>query len=277
MIPRPIAMGPGCHRDDPAADRDGARVSSRRSRGRSRWGPGVVALIPRPIAMGPRRHRADPAADRDRPPRTLSYAPPMLVPQLLMLYHQRYNTKTLRVHVEHLRAHGFVWWGRFYGGAERFDATAARARWSHVAELAEGRAKAREPSILFVSNHVELHACKVIEVAFGDDPAGGTRSQALPYYAERSVPLWFRVEDVRALSYDHTMTIDWFEHRLGLVKASVTRWSSNPYERPFDPAGELLHKFPIVLEGPPCAELFAPEGRPRGAGLCAGRRARSLR
>ena len=101
-----------------------------------------------------------------------------------------------------------MWWGRFYGGAERFDAPAAQARWPHVAELAEARAKAREPSILFVSNHVELHACKVTEVGFGDDPPGGTRSQALPYYAERSVPLWFRVEDVRALSYDHTMTID---------------------------------------------------------------------
>jgi len=51
-----------------------------------------------------------------------------------------------------------------------------------------------------VSTNVELHACKVTEVGFGDDPPGGTRSQALPYYAERSVPLWFRVEDVRALS-----------------------------------------------------------------------------
>jgi len=80
----------------------------------------------------------------------------------------------------------------------------------YVADLAEARAKAREPSVLFVSNHVELHACKVTAVAFEDDPPGGTRSQALPYYAERSVPLWFRVEDVRALSYDQTMTTDWF-------------------------------------------------------------------
>ncbi len=79
----------------------------------------------------------------------------------------------------------------------------------HVADLAKARAAASEPSILFVSNHVELHACKVTAIALGDDPPGGVRAQALPYYGDRSIPLGFRVEDVRAFSYDHAMTIDW--------------------------------------------------------------------
>jgi len=118
--------------------------------------------------------------DRGPAATPLGYAVAMLVPQRLMLYHPRQSTKVLRVHVEHLRAHGFVWWGRFYGGEERFDAPAAQARWSHVAELAEARAKAREPSILFVSNHVELHAGKVTEVGFGDDAPGGRAARPSP-------------------------------------------------------------------------------------------------
>jgi hypothetical protein len=74
--------------------------------------------------------------------------------------------------------------------------------------------------------------------------------------------VWFRVEDVRALSYDHTMTLDWFDRRLGRVTAGVTRSSGGPYTSAFDPAASVLHQFPIVVEGPTCAELFAAEGRP---------------
>jgi hypothetical protein len=58
------------------------------------------------------------------------------------------------------------------------------------------------------------------------------------------------------------MTIDWFEHRLGLVTAGVTRWSGAPYGRTFDPAGALLHKFPIVLEWN-CPDLVDTQRGPR--------------
>ena len=117
-----------------------------------------------------------------------------------MLYSTRYNARTIRDHVEHLRKRGYVWWGRFYTGPTRFDAAAARARWPHVAQLAAERALAKEPSLLFVTDHHALHVFDVTRILFGDDPGEGARDEAMPNYADKSVPLWFRVRDSRALS-----------------------------------------------------------------------------
>src|ERR1700735_1070289 len=65
FTPRPIAMGPGGHRDRPSADGDGTWGSPRPPLGRSRWDLGVIATAPRPMAMGPGGHRDRPSADGD--------------------------------------------------------------------------------------------------------------------------------------------------------------------------------------------------------------------
>ncbi len=70
--------------------RHGTRGPSRSPLGSSPWDRGSIAITHGSIAM--------------------------VVPQLLMLYHQRYNAQTLRVHAGQ-RAHSFVWWGRGGGRA----------------------------------------------------------------------------------------------------------------------------------------------------------------
>ncbi len=192
----------------------------------------------------------------------------MPTPQLLMLYNTRFHARTIRDHVEHLRKHGYVWWGRFYNGPKRFDATEARARWPHVAQLAAERALSGEPSLLFATDHHALHVFDVTRILFGDDPGEGARAAALPHYADKSVPLWFRVRDSRALSYDHSSTNDWLNGQFGSTVGGATRASGEPFSYPYDPTGAVLNQFPIVLEGPAHGELFDARGlRAGGKGL----------
>ena len=188
-------------------------------------------------------------------------------PQLFMLYNTRFHARTIRDHVEHLRKHGFVWWGRFYNGPTRFDAAAARARWAHVAQLAGERALSEEPSLLFATDYQALHVFKVTRILLGDDPGEGAREEALAHYADKSVPVWFRVEDSRALSYDYATTNDWLTSRFGPVLGGSTRGNGEPFQHTYDPTGAVLHQFPIVLEGPACDELFDPRGLPRDSGM----------
>ncbi|MGO8995160.1 MAG: hypothetical protein ACLQVI_17735 [Polyangiaceae bacterium] len=189
----------------------------------------------------------------------------MPTPQLLMLYNLRFHARTIRDHVEHLRKHGFVWWGRFYNGPTKFDATAARARWPHVAQLAAERTLSGEPSLLFATDFQSLHVFDVTQILLGDDPGQGARAAALPHYADKSVPLWFRVRDSRALSYDHSSTNDWLSGRLGPTIGGATRTNGEPFQHPYDPTGAVLNQFPIVLEGPAHAELFDGKGPKRWA------------
>ena len=185
-------------------------------------------------------------------------------PQLLMVYNRRFNARTIRVHVERLREKGFAWWGRFYGGEERFNEAKARERWPHVAELADARAKSGEASLLFVTNFADLHVLKVTQIVLGDRPGGGVRENALDYYVGRSVPIWFRVEDARSLSFDQGTTLDWFDQRLGAVRAGAQRPSGEAYTRTYDPYAAVLYHFPIVVDGPPAKDLFERAKPPRG-------------
>jgi hypothetical protein len=137
-------------------------------------------MIPRPIALRPRCHRDDPAADRDQPPRPLGYAPANARPAAAhalppALEHEDAAGTRREPARAWPRVVGAVLWGR---GAIRSDRRAGAV--VHVAELAEARAKAREPSVLFVSNHVELRACKVTEVAFGTTLPAGRAARPSP-------------------------------------------------------------------------------------------------
>jgi hypothetical protein len=188
----------------------------------------------------------------------------MPTPQLLILYNTRFHARTIRDHVAHLRQHGYVWWGRFYNGPRRFDAAAARERWPHVAQLAAERALSGEPSLLFATDFQALHVFDVTQILLGDDPGEGARGAALPHYADKSVPLWFRVRDSRALSYDHGSTNDWFAGQLGPVLGGSSRANGEPFSYPYDPTGAVLNQFPIVVEGPAHADLFDPRRLPPG-------------
>jgi hypothetical protein len=180
------------------------------------------------------------------------------VPQLLTVYNRRFHPLTIRTHVEHLRKHGSVWWGRFRADSARLSVYEARTEWPHVAALADARRAAGEPTALFVTNFEALHVCKVTEIVLGDDPRGEPRSEALDHYREHSVPIWFRVVDVRALSYDMTTTDDWFNSQLGVVLGGSKRRRAATGK--FDPYATAEYTYPILLEAPRW-ELLFPETR----------------
>ena len=98
--------------------------------------------------------------------------------------------------------------------------------------------------------------------AGSESPGAGVRKEALSYYAKRAVPLWFRIEDVRGLSYDQSTTNDWFERRLGAVQRGALRARGKPHARPYDSTAAVHCQFPIVVEGPTCAEVFERDRPP---------------
>ena len=187
---------------------------------------------------------------------TVIESPPPFVPQLLAVYNRRFHPLTIRTHVELMRKRGFVWWGRFRADAGRLSTAEARAEWPHIAALADDRLAAGEPTAPFVTNYEALHVCKVTHIVLGDDPESEVRREALPYYGDHSVPIWFRVEHVRALSYDMTTIYDWFNSRLGVVLSGSNR--RRKAAGTFDPYATAENAYPIVLEAPTCAELFPP-------------------
>jgi hypothetical protein len=180
----------------------------------------------------------------------------MPVPQLLMLYNARFHARTIRDHVEHLRTHGHVWWGRFYNGPKRFTTDEARARWAHVAKLADERSASGEPSLVFASNHQALHVFKVTRILFGDDPGENARAESLAYYADKSVPIWFKIEDARALSHEHATTNDWLSNQFGPIVGGSAGSAGREFTQAYDPTAAVLHQYPIVLEAPSWDELF---------------------
>ena len=174
-------------------------------------------------------------------------------PQLLMAYDPSAHAEAIRVHVDAIRAKGHVWWGRFHKSPERLDKSAARAKWGHVAALIDARA-AGEPLLLYVTDFVALHVCKVTRAVFGDSAT--MRGDAPSYYGERPIPLWFLVEDVRALSFDHHRTAHHFA-TLGAV-TGAWRGGDAPYEGPYDPRASIRYGYPIVVgNGRSCTEMFA--------------------
>jgi hypothetical protein len=175
---------------------------------------------------------------------TVIESPPPFVSQLLAVYNRRFHPLTIRTHVEHLRKRGFVWWGRFRADAGRLSTAEARAEWPHIAALADDRLAAGEPTALFVTNYEALHVCKVTHIVLGDDPESEVRREALPYYGDHSVPIWFRVEDVRALSYDMTTTDDWFNSRLGVVLSGSKR--RRKAAGTFDPYATAENAYPTL-------------------------------
>ena len=110
-------------------------------------------------------------------------------------------------------------------GARVTDA-AARARWPHVADFADALAASAKPAVVFVTDHAAFHACKLTCIAFGNDPPGIRKEKAPTYYAHRRVAMWFRLADLRALSYETYRTAEWQRAHFGPVRMASSESSA---------------------------------------------------
>lgn len=171
------------------------------------------------------------------------------VEQLLTVWNPYYQPETIQVHVELLRKHGAVWWGRLYRG-RTLDKDAAKKRfpaaWDVVRQVRE---EGRE-LLVFTTNHVLLHALRVDEVRFGHELPEEERALVPSYYEDAKAPaaLWFRVRDVRALAFSQIDTLRYFFDS-GELEAGLTG---------YDPFAAYEWVYPIAVRGPSVEEIFDP-------------------
>lgn len=171
------------------------------------------------------------------------------VEQLLTVWNPYFHPQTIQVHVEALRKNGKVWWGRLYRGRE-LNEEEAKAKFAEVRRIAGEAEAAGRDLVLFATNHVQLHALRVDQVRFGSTLPEEERPFVLSYYRELEArpALWFRVLDVRALSFDQLETLRYFFDS-GEVEAGLIG---------FDPFAAYKWEYPIVVRGPAAERLFDP-------------------
>ena len=149
-----------------------------------------------------------PIPDRPRPP-------PRCRPPAPMLYNLRFHARTIAITSSTCASTGSSGGGASTTAPTKFDATAARARVA-ARRAARGGADAVRGAVaalrdrLPVAPRLRRHADPPRRRSGPGGACGGP-----PPYADKSVPLWFRVRDPRALSYDHSSTNDWLSGRLG--------------------------------------------------------------
>jgi hypothetical protein len=161
--------------------------------------------------------------------------------QILVVWNPVFRPETILAHVELLRQHGYVWWGKF---GQSKDAHLGPA-------LVDIESSGREV-VLFATNHSELHALRVIRVVFGDSDE--VDKQAVPDYyddKDQTPTVWFKVTDIRALSYDRLQTLTYLQKQLGEVVEGADAGLVG-----YDPYRSAGYRYPLVLEGPPVKEVF---------------------
>ncbi len=168
--------------------------------------------------------------------------------QLLTVWNPYFEPETIQVHVELLRQHGKVWWARLYRG-QPIDTEAARAKYAHVAEIWP---PSRKEGVLFATNFVMLHALRVDAVIFGRAlPPEEVAFAPAHYFQEPEdavgpwPALWFRVRDVRALSFNQVETLRHFFDRV--IDAA---------DFGYDPFASFKWRYPVVVRGPTVERLF---------------------
>jgi hypothetical protein len=191
--------------------------------------------------------------------------------QLLQAWNPLTEPLTVKVHVDALLAGGadpYVWFGRIYAGRAPGATTpeGARERWPAVAALADELDQAGRELLLLVTNFKSLHALRVDRILFG---AGATRDDArhVPsYYRNETVPLWFRVRDIRPLSHDQMATLQWLDEWTRVEPEA--RPGRATFAFPFDPFRSFHYRYPVPLRSIPAAQVFdgaalgaAPPGR----------------
>jgi hypothetical protein len=124
----------------------------------------------------------------------------------------------------------------------------ARARWPHAADFADALAESGKPAVVLFTDFAALHVGKLTRIAFGNDPTA-IRKEAPTYYAHRRVAMWFRLGDLRALSYETYRTAEWQRAHLGPVLAGARR-RGRPYDRPHDVAPRGSTSSPFCVARP---------------------------
>lgn len=178
-------------------------------------------------------------------------------PQMLTVWNPVFQPETIEVHISKLlegRPDKHVWWGKIHSRHQPESSKSEGKRLHHLVALAEASRERSRHSVLYSTNFQSLHALKVSEVvpgAPGEWPDDGLFPD---YYQDKDIAVWFRVEDIRAISHDQTVTLAYLRTVLGNVLHPETRAPL----RPFDPFTSVGFQYPVLIEGPSSEEVFDP-------------------
>lgn len=175
---------------------------------------------------------------------------------VLLVWNPLHEPRSIEVHVEHLRTGSATWWGRIYG---RPRETPTRGPSPAVTTMVDRTRRHVEQALaeagevtVFVTNHTSLHALRVTEVRGAE---ARPPLDAIPeYYRDKLALQWFKVVDVRALSYDQTSTLDYLrEVRFAREVLDV----AGPWPRVgeaatefhgYDPFASMAYRYPLPVE-----------------------------
>jgi len=181
---------------------------------------------------------------------------------LLTVWNPIVDANAVKAHVDVLTSpRDYVWWGRVYrmqrSGSDAMSADELAARFGHVQAF---RDRMRGDFVLYVTDHRYMHACRASEIVFGDALPESERRFVPSYYARCAVAMWFRVHDVRALSFDALRTLTYAQQTLGAVvdgAMSGPERTMRKYDRRYDPYASVFYRYPLVVEGPATDAVFA--------------------
>ena len=173
--------------------------------------------------------------------------------QLLQAWNPLTEPLTMQVHVENLlksSAPFHTWFGRIYVGSKDLStAEAARAKWPQVADVADEMERTRRNLLLLATNFQSLHALRVDRILFGTATAPEQRARVPDYYRNRSVAIWFRVRDVKAIHHDQMATLLWLRDNVGMEERGGSFGG-------FDPFQARLYDYPVVVRSLPEEDVF---------------------
>lgn len=194
---------------------------------------------------------------------------PILDPAALVVWNPLFQPDTVLAHVQHWRASGVgearcTWWGRIYDGKP--GGTPRRELLDSLDQALEACRRSlseRGRVVLFATDFRQLHVLEVDEVrrTLHEPELAPLAHERPAYYDTKTVIAWFRVRDVRALSFEALDTLQYLREHVRVKHSQLG----------YDPYASLGLRYPTFVCGPSVRELFdnprAARGIPRFADL----------
>ena len=179
---------------------------------------------------------------------------PEFVPGALVVWNPLFEPDTILAHVDHWRASGqgeerATWWGRIYDAPpDRMPRPELVSALEEAIEACTQTLHERGRVVLFATDFRQLHALEVdaIRYTLHDAEAAPAPEERPGYYRNRRVIAWFRVRDVRALSFEALDTLQYLREH---VRVQDSRYGYDPY-------ASFGLRYPTFVRGPGPEELF---------------------
>lgn len=173
---------------------------------------------------------------------------------LLAVWNPLILPETIAAHVKALRESPAgdrrCWWGRI----DRGRASSRGAKWDWTRHLDLDRER-----VLLVTSHVALHALRVDRIVRGTLPVDEQVHVPRYYGAQDAVALWFRVRDIRAVSWSQLKTLQILDQLSEVARDGEGRWRASGW--PVDIYASRAFEWPALVTGDVAMHAWFDDGR----------------